>query len=218
MTIYNGQVDGKTIMSGGKMNFELSLTEYSAKYKVSVSTLRRRIKKGELSFVQDSGKYLLPDAPFDEILEDNFAPSTPNMTVRGFNSAPPQKSNQQSTAVPFLEPLGLDLSFNKPSHEDFEVPALSDETASHDFSDFDHEGVSFSPVDQVTQIQQRSEELVELKKAFTMVLNEKEEQILQLKQHIADLQTLNKAFENEVERLEASNPTELKTSFIKHDF
>lgn len=203
-------------MSGATMNFELSLTEYSARYKVSVSTLRRRIKKGEISFVQDAGKYLLPDAPFDEILEDNFAPSTQNMTDRGFNSAPPQKSTQQSTAVPFLEPLGLDLSFNKPSHQEVSISALSEEPTIQTFETPIYE-------DQIVQMEQiqsqvRSEELGELKKAFTMVLNEKEEQILQLKQHIADLQTLNKAFENEIDRLESVGQIDLKTSFVKHDF
>ncbi|MGH1469522.1 MAG: hypothetical protein ACRBBP_11740, partial [Bdellovibrionales bacterium] len=66
---------------------------------------------------------------------------------------------------------------------------------------------------------QKSEELIELKKAYTLVLSEKEEQILQLKQHIVDLQTLNKALENEVGRLgKSQESSSLKTSFIKHTF
>jgi hypothetical protein len=35
--------------------------EYSAKYRVSISTLRRRIKAGELEFQFTDGKYLLKD-------------------------------------------------------------------------------------------------------------------------------------------------------------
>jgi len=39
----------------------LSLAEYSNKYRVSVSTLRRRIRTGQLSFNLQSGKYFLKD-------------------------------------------------------------------------------------------------------------------------------------------------------------
>ncbi len=172
------------------MSFQLSLTEYSAKYKVSISTLRRRIKKGELSFVQEAGKYILPDVPYDELLGDNTVPPIYTTTDRGSDIAPPQKSTYQTAAVPFLEPLGLDLSF---------------ETA-------------MPKAQEVSQPKPKSEELVELKKAYTLVLSEKEEQILQLKQHIVDLQTLNKALENEIDRLNKKQSSSLNTSFIKHTF
>ncbi len=39
----------------------LSLTEYSNKYRVSISTLRRKIKSGKISFNLKSGKYFLAD-------------------------------------------------------------------------------------------------------------------------------------------------------------
>ena len=65
--------------------------------------------------------------------------------------------------------------------------------------------------------------LEELKEAYTKVLSEKESQILQLKQHIVDLQTLNKALENEADRLKSElDKSDLdkpfKTSFSKYDF
>jgi hypothetical protein len=41
----------------------LTLLEYSAKYRVSISTLRRKIKAGELEFQFNDGKYLLKDMP-----------------------------------------------------------------------------------------------------------------------------------------------------------
>lgn len=41
----------------------LPLTEYSSKYKVSISTLRRRIKSEEIKFVFDDGKYMILDEP-----------------------------------------------------------------------------------------------------------------------------------------------------------
>lgn len=39
----------------------LSLTEYSTKYRVSVSTLRRRIKSSDVVFQFENGKYFLKD-------------------------------------------------------------------------------------------------------------------------------------------------------------
>ena len=39
----------------------LSLTEYSTKYRVSVSTLRRRIKSNDVVFQFENGKYFLKD-------------------------------------------------------------------------------------------------------------------------------------------------------------
>ena len=44
----------------GSQNW-ISLMEYSAKYRVSISTLRRRIKANELQFQFTDGKYLLKD-------------------------------------------------------------------------------------------------------------------------------------------------------------
>ena len=41
----------------------LPLADYSAKYKVSVSTLRRRIKSDSIEFKFEAGKYLLADQP-----------------------------------------------------------------------------------------------------------------------------------------------------------
>ncbi len=170
------------------MNFQLSLTEYSAKYKVSVSTLRRRIKKKEILFVQEAGKYILPDVPYDKVLDHSIAHLTYNMTSRK-PDASLQKSTPQAAVVSPLE--SLDLSFQT--------------------------GEGDKPLIQANdEGKLKSEELMELKKAYTLVLSEKEEQIFQLKQHITDLKTLNKAFENEIDRLEQKNLAEFKTSFIKH--
>ncbi len=222
MTIYTGQVGDKTNRSGGLMDFQLSLTEYSAKYKVSISTLRRRIKKGELVFIQESGKYMLPNIPYDELLGGNTAPPTHNMADRGPNNAPPQESIQYSAAAkaPFLEPLGLDLSFMSAGNYD---QSMDEEDLEENLRENLGENISdySNPVDYGRQegpVESRSEELIELKKAYTAVLSEKEEQILQLKQHIVDLQTLNKALDSEVDRLKESNSLGLQTSFMKHSF
>ena len=47
----------------------LSLTEYSSKYNVSISTLRRRIRSGQLPFNISFGKYFLKDQSL-EILKE----------------------------------------------------------------------------------------------------------------------------------------------------
>lgn len=41
----------------------LPLMEYSTKYRVSVSTLRRRIKADDISFRFEDGKYFIMDEP-----------------------------------------------------------------------------------------------------------------------------------------------------------
>jgi len=43
----------------------LVLTDYSSKYRVSVSTLRRRIKSDQMVYRFSGGKYFLPDRPLE---------------------------------------------------------------------------------------------------------------------------------------------------------
>ena len=49
----------------------LSLTEYSNKYNVSISTLRRRIRSGQLSFSIKFGKYFLKDQNLSKLIKLN---------------------------------------------------------------------------------------------------------------------------------------------------
>lgn len=58
----------------------LILTDYAAKYRVSVSTLRRKIKNSELRFRFEGGKYYLPDTPIDEIVEE-LKPQAPAVEI-----------------------------------------------------------------------------------------------------------------------------------------
>ena len=43
----------------------IPLTEYSNKYKVSISTLRRKIKANDVKYSFKDGKYLIYDGPID---------------------------------------------------------------------------------------------------------------------------------------------------------
>jgi len=113
----------------------LALNEYSTKYKVSLSTLRRRIRSNEIIFQFEDGKYWLPDQ---------------NMTSKRMFSA------------------------TRPA---------------------DLEAVKTAPSEKIMQ---------ELKSAYVSVLHEKEEQIMQLKNEIADLKTLVQVLEGENGRLNSN--------------
>lgn len=65
----------------------LSLNEYALKYDVSVSTLRRRIKKDAIKYVFDDGKYWIKDINLGQ--QDEVIKKSPQAF------APPQKDEQQ---------------------------------------------------------------------------------------------------------------------------
>lgn len=122
----------------------LPLTEYSSKYQVSISTLRRRIKTESIKFQFKDGRYLIFDEP------QEHRPSLMTM-------APPKTT----------------------------------ETASN-----------FEAVSEEEPILNAANRLLnELKKAYTQILQEKEEQILHLKEEVSDLKTLVRVLESENERL-----------------
>jgi len=58
MDIHNEQTD---LVNGDNW---ISLTEYSVKYQVSVSTLRRYIKENRVEFQKVKGKYFISDQPY----------------------------------------------------------------------------------------------------------------------------------------------------------
>ncbi len=127
--------------------------EYSAKFRVSMSTLRRRIKAGEIEHKLHDGKYLLKDGPLQVV---HSAPEA---------IAPPPK----------VRPQVLD------------VPAES------------------GP-DRNQYLQATQGLLNEIKKAYSLILQEKEEQILQLKDEVADLKTLVRVLEEENARVKNLQP------------
>ena len=135
----------------------LPLFEYSAKYGVSVSTLRRRIRQKSLHFRLDQGKYLVADLP----------PDTEAIgTKRGLT---------------FVE---------TPKRREFSAPSLSK--------------VSAKPVlNRAPVVQETSTTLAlveEIKRAYALILQEKEEQICLLKEEISDLRTLVRVLETENSR------------------
>jgi hypothetical protein len=131
----------------------LPITEYSTKYKVSVSTLRRRIKANDIRFVFEDGKYFIADEP-----------------IVVSNPVQPHRPSLNSVMSPSPEKLEKRLQRHAQSDE----PIL---TAANRL-------------------------LSDLKKAYTTILHEKEEQICELKAELADLKTLVKVLESENSRLQ----------------
>lgn len=140
----------------------LPLTDYSTKYRVSVSTLRRRIKAEDIRFKFDDGKYLILDEP-------------PTLTQQ------PRVHRPSLTSEPVVESRVTHLN---PS----EIVAKLHQATSSD-----------EPV-----LVAANRLLNELKKAYTLILQEKEEQILQLREEVSDLRTLVRVLESEVTRLRGS--------------
>lgn len=131
----------------------LPITEYAGKYRVSISTLRRRIKTGEIEYSFQEGKYLLRDEPA--------------------KVSPPTTSNASATVAP---PQGT------------------------------NGGEAILGDDGSALVVNRL--MGELKKAYSLILQEKEEMILQLKDEVSDLRTLVKVLEFENERLKKSTTLE----------
>lgn len=72
----------------------LTLSEYSTKYKVSISTLRRRLKAGSADFVLKEGKYWLKDVPLTKTTINVNNPSPPKKDV-----VPPHHSSSKVKSV-----------------------------------------------------------------------------------------------------------------------
>ena len=136
----------------------LSLTDYSHKYRVSISTLRRRIKISAIDYKKDHGKYLLKDEPSVD------------------------QANDQDIR------FGLGATSEIVEHNsDPMLARFREEVASREGTE---------PV-----ISTATKLLNELKRAYMNILQEKEEQMIQLKSEVSDLKTLVRVLEQDNERL-----------------
>jgi hypothetical protein len=142
----------------------LALMDYSTKYKVSVSTLRRRIKAEDIKFRFEDGKYLIIDEPMSTHQRVHRPSQESDLATVG--------AHQGNLQAPTLLP-------DKPDISDKIAKAKNDE-----------------PI-----LTAANKLLTELKKAYTQILQEKEEQMLQLKEEVADLKTLVRVLESENDRL-----------------
>lgn len=148
----------------------LPLVDYSNKYRISISTLRRRIKLESIQFKLDGGKYYIVDESPDGSRSQNVQQSVNKY------EAPPKKIGSMKKN-------------------------FSDESPSRD----DHHLVTTKGVPQERNpepvFSAANRLLDELKKAYTLILQEKDEQIRNLREEITDLKTLVRVLEGENERL-----------------
>lgn len=138
----------------------LILTDYASKYKVSVSTLRRRIKANTIEHKFDGGRYLLADKPPTDVHPHRT--HTPHFAPIASSAPAPQAPPMEAEGK--LKELG---------GQDGEEPILSTATRL----------------------------LNELKRAYSNILQEKEEQLLQLKEEVVDLKTLVRVLESDNQRM-----------------
>lgn len=147
----------------------LQLTEYASKYRVSISTLRRRIKSEEIPYEFKDGKYYLLDQPVSTHQQRSVSPSL--RTKRDDSMMSAQKS------LPFDDVRSSTPRVQDAGEASEPEPILS--TANR--------------------------LLTELKKAYTQILQEKEDLILHLREEVSDLRTLARVLEEENERLKQNS-------------
>jgi hypothetical protein len=150
----------------------LQLTDYSNKYDVSISTLRRRIKEESIEYKLDSGKYFLSDEP-------------PTKKPRGRRPLGEDRRHDF-----FYEGSNIGSAVYFDTDEVAPIKSLEESVASAGSKD------SSEPI-----FSAANRLLEELKKAYSLILQEKEEQIMQLKEEIVDLRTLAQVLESENTRL-----------------
>lgn len=145
----------------------LPLTEFATKYKISVSTLRRRIKADDIKFRFEDGKYFIMDEPVGTHQRVHRPSLESDLALVGAHQGMMKGNDTMSTSS---EAKSVRDKATIPNKDE---PIL---TAANKL-------------------------LNELKKAYTQILQEKEEQIFQLKDEVSDLKTLVRVLESENDRL-----------------
>jgi hypothetical protein len=155
----------------------ISLNDYSVKYGISPSTLRRRIRSNEIENQFRNGKYYLKDQAIYRYFRKG--------------SEEPQSDAKSSTVIS-LPVLSVVNESDKTAanvvnnvQEKVEAPIVQSQQPPL-FDNF---------LDSANKL------MSELKGAYVTVLHEKEIQIMQLKEEISNLKTLIKILESENERL-----------------
>ena len=175
----------------------LPITDYSAKHKVSVSTLRRRIKADDIKYRFLEGKYLLLDEPVTTYalhrpsLSDSLVNESGHAAASGHNPVRESANNafHESAQMSAQTQPGLSAATNGSSQTASQLAAAA--TALKNLpppSEVNLDGPILSAANRL---------LTELKKAYSQILQEKEEQILQLREEVTDLKTLVRVLEGE---------------------
>lgn len=230
----------------------LPLTDYATKYKVSVSTLRRRIKAEDIKYLFQEGKYFISDKPISMVSKTSPSLGYSSNPLNGNSSsnmpaATEVEITNQVYDSDFLENLRKNASTKLPqvknevgmlnkTKQNFQ-PAINIEeeyyfknqkaetqkfekniTAEFEFvkTETMDAGANNSGIKEFSEkiskignnepiLTAANKLLAELKKAYTQILQEKEEQIMTLKEEVSDLKTLVKVLESENLRLKNYN-------------
>jgi len=168
----------------------LRLTDYASKYRVSISTLRRRIKNGQLDHRFEDGRYLVVDeAP--RFQDPPYASaSTGGQPHMGDLALLETQFDVEGDPLMLEAQERLDrLRSSRPAPEPQSMtPNFSGASAASTIND--------EPI-----LSSASRLLTELKRAYMNILQEKEEQIVLLKEEVTDLKTLVRVLEDDNDRM-----------------
>ena len=178
----------------------LTLADYASKYRVSVSTLRRRIKKEDIQYVFENGKYFLPDQNLNTIenSKESFSSAPQNEKALVTDHDPGEKDFLEGGKnQAWVQTLQGDVNFkDEVSYFDNQLKEEADSSNFKDtppqFEQFNIHAILAPLLDQMNK---------ELKKAYSATLQEKEKQIILLKEQVVDLKTLVNVLEDENKRL-----------------
>jgi len=175
----------------------LPLTDYSIKYRVSVSTLRRRIKTEDLKYRFVDGRYYIIDEPLSAHQREH----RPSQDHADSLVGTPLLSNYQRKTNEFKKPFSMasDVQFMERSTKEIQFQGAASEH--YEVMNSEPNFNSKETKKEEPILATANAVLLELKKAFTQILQEKEQQIILLKTETADLRTLVKVLESENERL-----------------
>lgn len=178
-------------MNVGEINSWLPLTEYSTKHRISVSTLRRRIKADDIKFRFEDGKYFIMDEPMGTHQRVHRPSQESEMALVGAHQGmmkgnETMPSSKSSAAGPSLAELQAAQNLRAQ-----ELEKTVKAAAAHANNSSKDEPI----------LTAANKLLNELKKAYTQILQEKEEQIFHLKDELSDLKTLVRVLESENDRL-----------------
>lgn len=171
----------------------LSLTDYASKYRISVSTLRRRIKAHQITFSFEEGKYLLLDDGNEFAETQSTVHSIPDyagayvgLPIRKTPPIEPTREIEKTEAG--LEFLRSTLQQTQQAQQAQQIQTGATSAQA-----------SISREEPI--LSSASKLLNELKRAYMNILHEKEEQMIQLKEEVSDLKTLVRVLEDDNDRM-----------------
>jgi hypothetical protein len=176
----------------------LRLTDYASKYRISISTLRRRIKSGELAHRFEEGKYLIFDAVAPES-NSSARESAPEPV-----EAPIQHGYSKSASFDTRGSSQSRLAYSPVANHAMAAAAASAPLVAEAQEKLNQLRAPAgypqnAPEEPILSSANRL--LSELKRAYMNILQEKEEQMIQLKEEVSDLKTLVRVLEDDNDRM-----------------